>query len=126
VFKKSILLIGLAATMLVGRAQGFSYLPAATAWRLAWDDTDGVDVPLTFELYYEGQKIAALTSDDYKLESTVGGTRTFSALVPAAIVGISKVTLVSIDPTGQRSDPSLPLTIRALGKPSAPQNLAKH
>lgn len=126
-FKTILKSLGLALLLSISAyAQGFSYLPAQTPWRLAWDDANRADVPLSYELYYGTEKVATITPDDYKVEATVGAVRTLSASVPGVPLGTTLITLVAFDPTGQRSAPSLPLTGDGLGKPSAPQNLAKH
>lgn len=123
--KKLILIIGLAAMMLSSRAQGFAYLPATSPWRIAWEFDNRVDIPWQFELYYDDAKVATLTPAEYSVDATNGTERTFSAPALGVILGLTKVTLVAVDPAGQRSDHSLPLTTDGLGKPSAPHNLAK-
>lgn len=118
------LAIGLAA-MVSSHAQGFAYLPASSPWRLAWDFDNRIDIPWQFELYYDDAKVATFIPVDYSVDATNGTQRTFSSPALGVVLGLTKVTLVAVDPAGQRSDKSLPLTTDGLGKPSAPHDLAK-
>jgi hypothetical protein len=122
---KKILLSLLAAAALAvsARAQNFAYLPALKPWVMEWDDANTSVV--AFQLFYGTNAISILSTNDFVRLGVTNGWQTFQAAVPAILAGTNLVTLVAIDLAGQRSLPSLPLTLTVLGEPAAPQKLRK-
>lgn len=104
---------------------GQTLIPALKPIPFRWDHTPEEPV-ITFKLYSGTNLLASFGTNDFKVISTNGAAITFqSTLTNGLPVGTNALTITATGEVAGESDPSKPLPIKSLGKPLAPQALAK-
>jgi hypothetical protein len=104
---------------------GQTLVPALKPIPICWTHTPDEPV-VTFRLYSGTNLLATFGTNDAKALSTNGSAIMFQAMLTNGLpAGTNSLTMTAAGEIAGESDPSIPLPIKSLGKPLAPQALAK-